>query len=192
MSADPDDPRAWMVERNLDLCARRFPARYTDAAADVPEVLAWAERYRADPRRSPSLLLLGPTGVGKTHQAYGALREAVARPASIRWEAVTAADLIAETRGASNVGDVLRPYIEADLLLLDDLGVAKASEWTEEVTYRVIDHRYRECRCGIFTSNVAAPRLRELLGERVASRLVEMCVAPVILRGADRRLGRAS
>jgi len=192
MSADPDDPRAWMIERNLDRCARLFPNRYADAVADHPGVIAWAAEYRADPKRSRSLLLLGPTGTGKTHQAYGALRSAVRRPAAVRWEAVSAADLVAETRGAKDVDELLRRYIRADLLLLDDLGVAKASEWTEEVTYRVIDHRYRECRPGIFTSNIAAPRLRDLLGERVASRLVEMCGNPVVLRGTDRRLRAAS
>lgn len=192
MSVDPDDTQAWMIERNLDICARRFPARYTGVEADRPEVLAWAQAYRTEPRQAPSLLLLGPTGTGKTYQAYGALRAAVQRPASIRWHAITAADLVAETRGAGNVDDVLRPYVTSDLLLLDDLGVAKQSEWTEEVTYRVIDARYRECRPGIFTSNIAPAKLRELLGERVASRLVEMCSAPVVLRGPDRRLRTAS
>lgn len=192
MSADPDDTRAWMIERNLDLCAKRFPARYTDARADVSEVQRWAVGYRKQPSAARSLLLLGPTGTGKTHQAYGALREAVSYPATIRWEAVGSADLVAETRGAKNVDDVLARYIKADLLLLDDLGVAKASEWTEEVTYRVIDARYRECRPGIFTSNIAAPKLRDLLGERVASRLVEMCGRPVVLRGEDRRLRSVS
>lgn len=192
MSADPDDTRAWMIERNLDRCARLFPTRYVNAEADHPDVVAWGMDYRADPKRSPSLLLLGPTGTGKTHQAYGALRAALARPAAVRWEAVSAADMVAETRGAKSVDDVLAKYTGTDLLLLDDLGVAKASEWTEEVTYRVIDHRYRECRPSIFTSNIAAPKLRELLGERVASRLVEMCSAPVVLRGPDRRLRAAS
>lgn len=192
MSADPDDTRAWMIERNLDRCTRLFPARYREARADEPAVNVWALDYHDDPARSRSLLLLGPTGTGKTHQAYGALRAAVARPAAVRWEAVSAADMVAETRGAKSVDDVLAKYTDTDLLLLDDLGVAKASEWTEEVTYRVIDHRYRECRPSIFTSNIAAPKLRDLLGERVASRLVEMCGSPVVLRGADRRLRSAS
>ncbi|MER7128641.1 hypothetical protein [Streptosporangium saharense] len=43
------------------------------------------------------------------------------------------------------------------LLLLDDLGSAKASEWTEEITYRVINHRHENLLPGVFTSNLLLP-----------------------------------
>src|SRR3546814_11554545 len=57
---------------------------------------------------------------------------------------------------------------------------------TEEVTYRLIDHRYTHCLPTIFTTNVPTSNLRDQLGDRVASRLAEMCTR-VTLTGSDRR-----
>jgi DNA replication protein DnaC len=62
----------------------------------------------------------------------------------------------------------------------------KASEWTEEVTYRVINHRYEHQLPTIVTSNLGGGDLRTGLGERIASRLAEMAKR-VALKGTDRR-----
>lgn len=190
-SANPDDPRAWMIARNLDHCRTRFPRRFADAQATHPDVRAWAQAYQDSPRSASSLLLLGPTGTGKTYEAHGAIRAAVAMPATIRWYATTAPDLVASLRGRSGdqVETELARYEAADLLLVDDLGVGKSSEWTEEVTYRLVNSRYEHCRPTIYTSNVPPAQLSDVLGERVASRLVEQCQR-VTLKGADRRRER--
>lgn len=72
------------------------------------------------------------------------------------------------------------------LLLLDDLGAAKTSEWTEELTYRLINHRYEHMLPTLITTNLPTAELRTALGDRVASRLAEM-TERVILTGPDRR-----
>ena len=49
--------------------------------------------------------------------------------------------------------DVLRPVMTADLLVLDDLGAEKTSEWVEETMNLIVNTRYNERRPTIFTSN---------------------------------------
>ena len=79
--------------------------------------------------------------------------------------------------------DILRPVMEADLLILDDLGAEKPSEWVEETMNLVVNTRYNERRPTIFTSNyedlpdeAGDPQsLKARVGFRIHSRLHEMC-----------------
>ncbi|NNN34510.1 ATP-binding protein, partial [Streptomyces sp. S3(2020)] len=153
------DPRTVAAEPTtepitaLELADARIPARYRRALADHPQITAWADQIASAGRpgpggpgiaEGPSLLIAGPTGTGKTHQAYGAVRALLTRGVRLRWEATTSADLHARLRprtGHDGERD-LQTLARCPLLLLDDLGAAKTSEWTEELTYRLINHRY--------------------------------------------------
>jgi DNA replication protein DnaC len=171
-----------------DVCDSLFPAHFRDARLQHPTVGAWVQRFHHEPRTAKSLLLLGPTGTGKTYLAYAALRAAVDQELPVRWVATTAADLYAALRPRTGVDpeDVLAHYRRAGILLIDDLGAPKPSEWTEEITIRVLDSRYANDAPVIVTSNLPTARLRDRLGDRIASRLAEMCTR-VVLDGADRR-----
>lgn len=106
------------------------------------------------------------------------------------WEATTFADFTAALRpNAKDPEGTLRTFRRTELLLVDDLGAAKNSEWVEEITYRLLNGRYEDVRPSIFTTNLPLPQLREQLGDRLASRLVEMC-AVVSIDGTDRRRAR--
>jgi DNA replication protein DnaC len=176
----------WKTTRAEVECDRRFPKRFLDAKADHPKILNWVEIYRGRPD-AQSLLIAGPTGVGKTWQAYGALRAAVCIPSSPTWQASTFADFTAALRpGAKDPEGSLATFRSTGLLLIDDLGAAKNSEWVEEITYRLLNGRYEDVKPSIFTTNLPLPELRAQLGDRLASRLVEMC-AVVSMEGADRR-----
>lgn len=186
------------IEKGRETWAR-IPSRYADATADLPEVAAWVqtlvdlarEQARTVPRilTGPSLLLVGSTGTGKTHQAYGAVRALTVSGAACSWLAITAADLYAKLRPRPKVDSEqeFENVARAGLLVLDDLGAAKGSEWNEEINYRLVNYRYERELPTLITSNVAPKQLANALGERVASRLVEMA-ARVVLRGDDRRL----
>ncbi|MFI1825395.1 ATP-binding protein [Streptomyces sp. NPDC020412] len=176
----------------------RIPARYRTATADHPVVVAWVRDIAAAGRPGPggapgiaqgrSLLIAGPTGTGKTHQAYGAVRSLIAAGVRLRWKAVTAADLYADLRPRpGHDGErELRDLARCPLLVIDDLGAAKYSEWTEEITMRLINHRYNEMLPTLATTNLGMTDLRAHIGDRVASRLAEMA-DKVILNGSDRR-----
>jgi DNA replication protein DnaC len=183
--------------------SKTMPDRYLHAAATHPDVVAWvravarASTKRGDHRppvveRGPSLLLQGRVGTGKTHQAWGAIRALAVSGLKVAWSATTAADLYARMRPRHGVDAevVFEEYAQARLLLLDDLGAAKPSEWTEEVSYRLVNYRYENRLPTLVTTNVGKD-LTERLGERVVSRLREMA-SLVVLDGADRRQGPTS
>jgi DNA replication protein DnaC len=192
MTAPPNDAplydvstREGFLRRAAEVADRRIPPRFRHATATHSDVTAWCQGFSPE---SPSLLILGPTGSGKTHQAFGAVRSLAARGITVNWEAATAPDMYASMRpreGVDSEGEFAR-LAAADLLLLDDLGAAKVTEWTEEILYRLVNHRYEAMLPGIFTSNIPAAELRDVIGDRVASRLAEMCRL-IPLRGADRR-----
>jgi DNA replication protein DnaC len=78
--------------------------------------------------------------------------------------------------------DILRPVMDADLLVLDDLGAEKPSEWVEETMNLIVNTRYNERRPTIFTTNyedlpdeTELDSLRVRVGYRLHSRLHEMC-----------------
>ena len=80
--------------------------------------------------------------------------------------------------------DILRPVMEAELLVLDDMGAEKTSEWVEETMNLIVNTRYNERRHTIFTSNYedtpeesedSTQSLKERIGFRIHSRLHEMC-----------------
>lgn len=194
---DPDGLRAQALADAAAACNERFPIRYRDAVTEREDVLMWAKAFAAYPAESRSLLLLGPTGTGKTYQAYGAIRAAtnVALPTRAygfrppRWIAMTYAELTASLRPRGREYDpeaVLEKYRKTELLFIDDLGAAKTTEFVEEATYRLINGRYEDMRASIFTSNLALPELKDAIGDRIASRLAETCTR-VVLDGPDRR-----
>lgn len=170
---------------------RVVPARYRDAEVSTPAVAVWCDRVlaQAEDMRGPSLLLLGPTGTGKTHAGYTAVRRLILAGYRGTVAALTSADLFGMLRPRSGVDseERMETLCRAAVLMVDDLGSAKGSEWTEEVTFRLINARYNAELPTLFTSNVPTRELAEILGGRVASRLVEMCQT-VVLRGEDRRI----
>jgi DNA replication protein DnaC len=130
-------------------------------------------------------------GAGKTHQAYGAVRQLVKTGVGVRWRATTAADLYADLRprpGADSERE-LAAVSRCPLLIIDDLGAAKASEWVEEVTYRLINRRYNHMLPTLITTNLAIKDLRAYLGDRVTSRLAQMTTR-VEFEPVDRRRHR--
>lgn len=204
----PDDG-TWRYERFTAAqrwIASHVPARFHHAETTDPHVGNFTASYGLHQNRQASLLLLGPTGVGKTHQAYGAVNELTttlyeqAFPVvrAVDWAptpdyqpalaVTTAADLYARMRPRPGVDSetVFDRHANAELLVLDDLGAAKHSDWVEELNYRLINHRYEHRLATLITSNVPPQQLAEHLGERVASRLSEMCTI-VVLKGTDRR-----
>ncbi|MFF4943703.1 ATP-binding protein [Streptomyces rubiginosohelvolus] len=191
-----------LIRRAITQARTSVPHIYRNAVATLPETLTWITALVDDARahqkrrdaitpvisRGRSLLLLGPTGVGKTHQAYGTVRRLAVTGVSAVWVATSSADLYAALRPRNGVDSEteFRRYAHARLLLVDDLGAAKATEWTEEINFRLVNHRYENQLPTLFTSNVMPKELSARLGDRVASRLTEMCDRAVIT-GNDRR-----
>ena len=188
----------------LDALTAGIPPRYRSAMADHPQVVAWAREVaeqavapsrgaRPQVATGPSLLMAGVVGAGKTHQAYGAIRTLVQNGIGVRWRATTAADLFADLRPrpGSDSERELAAVSRCPLLIIDDLGAAKSSEWVEEQTYRLINRRYNYMLPTLITTNLAIKDLRAYLGDRVTSRLAQMTTR-VEFEPVDRRRSRAA
>lgn len=195
-----DDPRipqsrGWWHERNRRYAedGANVPRRYAMATTDLREIHEWVYAAVSDPDSAPSLLLAGPTGTGKTHAAFAALRLSAesCRPAA--WRATSSAALLGDLRPSAGRDSeaLMAKYCNDSLLFLDDLGAAKRSEWSDEVLYRVIDHRYNNLLPCIFATNFAPDELSsaQVVGDRIASRLAEMCQV-LAIKGDDRRRQR--
>ena len=132
------------------------------------------------------LLFYGDAGVGKTHLAVALMREAIIRKGAraVFYEVRELLKLVRDTyRDSTEMSelDVLKPVFEADLLVLDDLGAEKKSDWVDETLGLVINTRYSERRLTVLTTNLRDVENTEPnsfayhLGLRTRSRLKEMC-----------------
>jgi DNA replication protein DnaC len=150
------------------------------------------------------LLLMGPCGVGKTHLAVAALKEIILRGHSGLFYDYR--ELLKEIQDSYNSENqatemsVLEPVLQAEILVLDDIGSSKPSLWALETVGHVLNTRYNEKRVTLLTTNFldsdtkansAAPTpsprvvgmrtppiedsLTERVGKRIRSRLYEMC-----------------
>ena len=72
-------------------------------------------------------------------------------------------------------------------MVLDDLGVEKTTDWSLQTLYAIIDHRYRNMKKTIITSNLNLNELSDKLGDRIASRIAGMCKT-IEIKGKDRRI----
>lgn len=192
VEGDRDAVAAWYAELAGVEADARFPNEFTDARlGDVRDVQSWFGRYSTDPRSAPWLLLNGPTGAGKTHQGYAALREAVSVPIGgdlPSWEAGTAEEFLAGSRPGPGAEDHMRRWCRAGIALLDDFGTSALNAWAEQQYGRLIDTRYKERRPTIITTNVPASKFSEVFGDRIASRLAQRCRGGVVVvDGPDRR-----
>lgn len=177
------DPE-WIKAANWGRYAALIPARFQEATADQldGELAQLVSRWVAGGFTS-NALLLGNVGVGKTHAAIAMLRLAAEVGYSIRFSPVV--ELLDQLRPGSSGGDIeqaLRP----DVLVLDDLGGEKPTDWTAERLYAVVNRRWLEQRPTIATSNLDAEALEQAVGSRTWSRLYHGAER-LKLAGSDRR-----
>jgi DNA replication protein DnaC len=175
------------------------------------EAYRFVEEYRLGGDNT-GLLLIGSIGVGKTHLAVGIIKELVVHKgtACLFYDY---RELLKQIQNSYNDSvkatelDVLRPVFETEVLVLDELGAVKPTEWVWDTVSLILNTRYNDNRTTIITTNYPddAPRdsngssdfaraqraargetLGDRIGERMRSRLHEMCRI-IKMEGADFR-----
>jgi len=175
MAAKDQEIRQEMAERKAQILLGRLDARYRDAVPRTTESVAWLRQYvtAATPQdRGRGLIILGPSRAGKTWEA-AALARLLLVKYRVPVQFVEAPELMAALRpnaeGASDIGQ----FMAAPVLIIDDLGAERTSEWTAEQMFRLAHYRDVHCMPTIFTSNLEGAQLRERYGDRVINRLAE-------------------
>lgn len=197
-------------EERRRLQRAQIPPRYFDRGFDVYSVhhpsqgtalkkaIDFVESF---PSTRRGLLFLGPCGVGKTHLSV-ALLKAVVQNHGVTGQFVDEAELLRRLQysygpdSPDTERDVLLPLMDVDLLVWDDLGTGRPTDWVRETIRMVINHRYTYQKQTIISSNwplrvrqggrAAEQTLPERIGRRLLSRIMEMCEI-VQIEGPDAR-----
>jgi DNA replication protein DnaC len=199
------------IPRQFEHCTiDDFDVSFPSATASLKRALMTARRFVEQyPLEKEGMLLWGDCGTGKTHLAIAILKELVQKKGTRclfrgysallkQLQATYNRQMIADedTGVVLTEYSILRDVTDVEVLVLDDLGAEKSSEWTLSMLYHVINERYNQGRTTIITTNLpwedpqAAPSvnkmtsaqrvmkaetLRDRISERTYSRITEMC-----------------
>jgi DNA replication protein DnaC len=143
------------------------------------------------------ILFTGPVGVGKTHLAVSILKGLTERGfPCLFYEFGTLLKEIQDSYNPSTKTSelaVLSPVLNVEVLVLDELGASKPTDWVRDTMAHIINSRYNEKKVTIFTTNYPDDRqndreetLEDRIGIRLRSRLFEMCKS-IEIKGSDFR-----
>jgi len=184
----------------------RIPKRYTDChfhnynaqnnAQTIAKTFAFnlTKNYPAVDR---GLLFMGTVGVGKTHLAVSILKSLSERGFNcLFYEFGALLKSIQDSYNSisqTSESKLLQPIFDAEVLVLDEIGASKPTDWVRDTMANIINTRYNDKKLTIFTTNYLDERriekdetLEDRIGVRLRSRLFEMCKT-VSLSGEDFR-----
>ena len=155
--------------------------------------LDMAKKFAADFKgeNSGNLLMLGGTGLGKTHLSSAVAKTVIDRGFDVLY--VSVMDMISDFEqerfgsGYSNTQADIEKYFECELLILDDLGTEVTNQFTVSTLYNIINTRLSKNLSTIISTNLNSKELRDRYWDRITSRLFGE-YTPLVFEGTDVRL----
>jgi DNA replication protein DnaC len=188
---------AALIPRRYNECSLQS---YQPAQGNASQLRAFNYAFRLVreyPAVNQGLLFMGPCGVGKTHLCVAILRGFVEKGMPCIFYEF--GSLLKEIQNSYNPVSqnselkLLAPVFEAEVLVLDELGASKPTDWVRDTMMQIINTRYNDKKLTIFTTNFLDSRcterdetLEDRIGVRLRSRLFEMCKT-VQIKGKDYR-----
>lgn len=152
---------------------------YHDGAGTSPRrrmesVLNYCKTYATDfSRRSPSLLLYGKTGLGKTHLSLAVAGKAVESGYGVIYtSAQNLFNKLEKEKFGRSDGNTEETILDCDLLIIDDLGAEFTTQFTVSALYNIINSRELEGKPTIISTNLTPEQLTSTYSERIASRIL--------------------
>lgn len=174
----------------------RFTAKtfadYTGNPQAVVICKKWVSDYQANFKSGKGLFFTGSVGTGKTH-LIAAIIDCIARTKKrlhlnkiIYRNATSLLNEIRSSYDNNGFDTVLDRFKNAHLLIIDDLGAEKTTDWVLDIFFEIIDYRYAELKPVIIATNLTPAEIKQKLDERIMSRIYEMCIG-IKLTGKDYR-----
>jgi DNA replication protein DnaC len=192
-----------IARRKARKLAGVIPRRYQGVSFDRPPVTliepekvrvvrAYVESLDQKLTEGRGIWFQGDIGTGKTTLAMLISAAALREGHSVAiYSLPRLLGLLRETfndESEASLSTLLDRLAAVELLHIDDVGAEQSSPWVLEQLYTIVNTRYEDGRAIVLTTNLGSAELREQIGDRTVSRLVEMCGDPVPLFGADRRM----
>jgi DNA replication protein DnaC len=181
LGAGPDLQQA-LESRWSWICPERFVnARVGDIADGATRAKLLEFVGRPDGR---TLALGGEVGCGKTYAALAAAHALHMVSREVRFFPVV--ELWRKLRPGGE-DDLIDAVVDVDVLILDDLGSERATEWSAEQLWEIVNRRWLDKRSTIVTSNLPWLILKEGISPRVYDRLFNVDTVRIVLEGGSRR-----
>lgn len=148
----------------------------------------YAEHFLEFAEKGVGLLLMGGTGTGKSFHSACIANALLDRGYNVVMASVpTMVSKIQRNSFGSN--DILEDAVKSDLLILDDLGAERGTDYAREQVYALIDGRYSRNRPMIISTNLTVKDMtttQDISLQRIYGRVLEKCI-PLQYTGDDRR-----
>lgn len=170
-----------------------IPKRFENAKyEDIPDNIKNLVVNIVDSRKG--IYIFGSCGTGKTHICYSIVKYfdenkmknwLLNMPELLK---LLKEDFREENKLVSQENTNLSKIFNfRGLLIIDDIGSEKITDWVEETLYAIVNKRYEDVLPTIFTSNLSPEKLTEKYGDRIVSRIIGSCDIAELL-GEDNRL----
>lgn len=164
--------KADMSDKHMNICKR------------------YAEKFVAVGTAPKGLMMFGSVGTGKTYASNCVANYLMEHNKTVLVMNLGLYINKLQRQWAEAEKDVLDYVRTCDLLVIDDFGVEKTSEFVIDKTFALIDARYRIGKPVIITTNLNIEDIKEKFGARISDRITEMCFQLAVI-GESKRAKKA-